>query len=59
MSEELTAICSSCDCPIELEDNDPIVGDVVSCSNPGCFWEGVINEISDGNVWFEPDKEGE
>lgn len=54
---ELTAICPACDNIIEVEE-DVFVGDLVSCTNPGCFWEGTVEDIDrDGNVWFEKEKE--
>jgi hypothetical protein len=56
MSEQ-TAICPECDNVIELEE-EVQVGDIVSCTNFPCMWEGVVDEISNGNVWFEePEKE--
>lgn len=55
---EQTAICPSCDNIIEL-DGEVFVGEVVSCSNMPCMWEGIVEYIEkEGNVWFEPD-EGE
>ena len=48
----LTAICPKCDNVIDMED-DVQVGDLISCTNFPCFWEGTVDEIDDGNVWFE------
>jgi len=55
MSEQ-TAICPQCDNVIELEE-EVFVGDLVSCTNFPCMWEGVVDEVSNGNVWFEPEDE--
>lgn len=58
MSEQ-TAICPQCDNVIELEE-EVFVGDLVSCTNMPCMWEGIVEDIDrDGNVWFEEEKEEE
>jgi len=55
---EQTAICPACDNIIEL-DVEVFEGDLVSCTNMPCMWEGIAESIDkDGNIWFEPD-EGE
>jgi len=56
---EQTAVCPECDNIIELNE-EVFVGDLVSCTNFPCMWEGTVESIdTGGNVWFEADEEEE